>query len=63
MTPEVLAKSLLDDGASYTEVARTVGRGRKWVSQRFPGYGWTAQEGGAYGFMVRKHNEMLGGAA
>jgi hypothetical protein len=53
------ALMLLDDGASYTEVARTLGCDRKWVSKRFPGRGWTAQEGGAYGFMVRKANERM----
>lgn len=32
-----LAESLLDDGASYGEVARTLGRHIKQVIRRFPG--------------------------
>lgn len=59
MSDEDRALALLDDGASYTETARTLGRSRKWVSKHFPGRGWTHREGGAYGYMVRKANERM----
>ena len=59
MTDVKLAKALLDDGASYTEVARTLGCSRFWVSKHFPGRGWTSQQGGAYGYMLRKANERI----
>ena len=39
------ALELLRDGASYTEVARTVNVDRKQISKKFPGYGWTKQQG------------------
>lgn len=47
------ALALLEDGASYTEVAETLGVCRKTVSKRLPGYGWTHRQGGAYGRMLR----------
>ena len=59
MNAEERALALLEDGASYTEVAATIGHSRKWVSRHFPGYGWTQQEGGAYGYMVRKANQRM----
>lgn len=39
------AKSLLEGGASYHEVARTVGIDRRHVQRTLPGYGWTRGEG------------------
>ena len=39
------AKSLLEDGASYREVAYTTGIPRKTLSDNLPGYGWTSREG------------------
>lgn len=33
------AKLLLEDGAPYTEVARTLGRDDEHLARRFPGYG------------------------
>lgn len=53
MTLEERALALLDDGASYTETARTIGKGRTWVAMRFPGRGWTHAQGGQYGCMLR----------
>jgi hypothetical protein len=55
----VVALALLDDGASYSEVARTLKCSRKWVSDRFPNRGWTSQQGGAYGYMLRKSSERM----
>jgi hypothetical protein len=48
------ALGLLRDGASYTEVARTVGVDRKQVSKKFPGYGWTKQQGIEFREMKKK---------
>lgn len=53
------AKRLLQDGASYTEVARTIGLHRTTLSEKIPGYGWTKQQGGAYGGMIRHMNERM----
>ncbi|OFB37983.1 hypothetical protein BA059_16795 [Mycolicibacterium sp. (ex Dasyatis americana)] len=39
-----LAESLLDDGASYTEVAQTIGCTAQSVSERFPGRGYTRSQ-------------------
>lgn len=38
------ASQLLDDGCSYMEVARTLGRSEYAVRHRFPGRGWSGQE-------------------
>lgn len=43
---------LLDDGASITEAARTVGRSRVGLQKRFPGRCWTKAEAGAWGGMM-----------
>jgi len=60
-TPDFdLALRLLEDGASYTEAARTVRCNRTNLAKRFPGYGWTKQQGGAYGGMIRHMNERMG---
>ena len=59
MSDLAFAKALLDDGASYTEAARTIGIHRTTLAQKIPGYGWTHREGGAYGYMVRKANERM----
>lgn len=37
----VAAAQLLDDGCSYTEVARTIGCAGNTVARHFPGCGWT----------------------
>jgi IS30 family transposase len=42
------AQQLLDDGASYLEVARSLGRNHQTIAQRFPGQGWTAEQTGQY---------------
>ena len=39
------AKSLLEDGASYREVAYTTGIPRTTLTDNLPGYGWTARDG------------------
>lgn len=45
--------AMLEDGASYTEVAETFGSDRSTIRDKFPGYGWTSSEGGQVGMMVR----------
>lgn len=35
---------MLEDGASYNEVGRTLGVPDKWVRKTFPGMGWTRQQ-------------------
>lgn len=49
------AKSLamLKEGASYTDVAETFGWSRNYLADKFPGYGWTASEGGQLGMAIR----------
>lgn len=48
ITPEnlKLARNLLEDGASYSEVARTIGCSHERLSTRFPGYGMSSSGGG-----------------
>lgn len=54
------ALDLLTDGASYNEVARTLGRSNKCISHALPGYGWTRLEGGQFAaFIVNKHQESV----
>lgn len=38
------AAELLDDGVSYREVARTIGRSASVICRRFPGRGWTVEQ-------------------
>ena len=50
MTAEeiALAERMLDDGASLTEVARTLDRHPTALWKRFPGRGWTSEQTGQY---------------
>ncbi|HEY2066352.1 MAG TPA: helix-turn-helix domain-containing protein [Gemmatimonadaceae bacterium] len=54
-----LAATLLDDGASYEEVARTIGRSAHAVRLAFPGRGWTREQCGAFRFEPRGPNRMV----
>lgn len=47
LTPEELdlARRLLEDGACYNEVARTLGRSWKALHRKLPGYTWPPGEG------------------
>lgn len=38
------ARRILDDGASYGEVARTLGVSRATVARHFPGEGWSRDQ-------------------
>lgn len=54
------ARRLLDEeGASYREVARTVGVSRWTIERHLPGRGWTSVEGGRFGNAVRRANQVL----
>jgi len=50
MTAEEIARAeqMLDDGASLTEVARTLDRHPVSIWKRFPGRGWTDEQTGQY---------------
>lgn len=49
------AQALLEDGASYSEVARTLGRADTTIAHRFPGYGWTPTQGAQWALWIRHH--------
>lgn len=63
-TDESLATAgrLLDDGASFTEVGRTLGCSPEAVSKHFPGRGWTHQQSGSLGIFVARTNIRHGKA-
>lgn len=48
------AAELLDDGASYRETARTLGRGVSQIIARFPGRGWTRDQINEYRVMKKQ---------
>lgn len=53
------AQRLLDEGASYAEVARTLGRERSVIRRRFPGCGWTPQQGSDHAAWLRQFRRDL----
>lgn len=53
------ARSLLEDGASYAETARTTGHDADTLSRRLPGYGWTQREGGLFSSQIRRFADTL----
>ncbi len=44
---------MLDGGASYREVARTVGRHRQVIARRFPGHAWSVEQRTEYTRVLR----------
>ncbi|ABD58272.1 DNA binding protein [Mycobacterium phage Phatniss] len=48
------AQYLLDDGAPYREVARTLGVSRTTVEKYFPGYGWSKKQAAEFRALVKK---------
>ena len=52
------ARVLLEDGASYGEVVRTLHISRTVLRKHFPGYGWSSVEGGRLGGTVKAFNRM-----
>ena len=52
------AQKLLEDGASYREVSRTLGRDRRVWRSLLPGYDWTPQQSVAFSAMTRAFNSL-----
>ena len=52
------AKELLEDGASYQEVSRTLGRTSGAICRKFPGYSWTKRQAVNYRAMVGAFNQL-----
>lgn len=50
---------LLEDGASYKEVCRTLHMNPRTVRQHFPGYGWSKLESSQLAAVVRRHNHVF----
>lgn len=63
MTPEQIdtATKMLDDGASFAEVARTLGFTHDAILRRFPGRGWTKQQIGEYNSLRHLERRLLDG--
>lgn len=51
-----LAKRLLDDGASCSEVARSIGCATKAISRRWPERKWSQSQGGRLGALISHTN-------
>lgn len=56
---ETRAKLLLDGGASYGEVSRTLDVSRTTLTRKFPGMGWTSEQGGEYKVLKDKFDKSL----
>lgn len=52
-------KNLLEDGASYNEVARTFHLADDTVRRWFPGYGWTQEQAAEFRAMIRLSQAVL----
>ncbi|WP_447652971.1 helix-turn-helix domain-containing protein [Microbacterium sufflavum] len=48
------ALRLLEDGASISEAARSIGCSNKTLSRRWPQYAWTQTQAGKFAAMVRR---------
>lgn len=56
---EAQASSLIADGASIREVARTMGCHQDTVIRRFRGKGWTLQQAGAHSQAMGRANKLF----
>jgi hypothetical protein len=52
------AKRLLDDGASYQEVGRTIGRYPSTIANWWPGFQWSHKQMGEASAMARRLNQI-----
>ena len=52
------AQTLLEDGASYGEVGRTLGRSQSAIANRLPGYAWNRDQSSAYAVMCKRLNQL-----
>lgn len=61
MGPEEIerAEQMLADGASYREVARTIGVCWTTVRRHFPGRGWTPQQAAEYRTALRLYGQVV----
>jgi DNA-binding CsgD family transcriptional regulator len=48
-----IVETMLDDGCSYNEIARTIGRGTSTIARHWPGRGWPPGEGGRVAMLTR----------
>lgn len=53
-----LAEVMLDDGASYAEVSRSIGMAWETLRRHFPGRGMSPQVAGGLSRMVQKFNNI-----
>lgn len=53
------AEELLAEGASLSEVSRTIGRSTSGVQKRFAGRGWTREQIGEHVAMLRQFGGVL----
>jgi DNA invertase Pin-like site-specific DNA recombinase len=62
MTPAQIdrARQMLEDGAGYTETARTTGHSVKTLRKYLPGKGMSAREAGQLGREIRRHRAAAG---
>lgn len=58
-----VARLLLEDGASYNEAARSIGRDATCLKRKLPGYGWSQEQSIEYAVMMRRHRAALGRVA
>ena len=47
------AREMLEDGASYMEVARTLGRSHSTIKRNLPGYTWSPEQAGEFAWSIR----------
>jgi IS30 family transposase len=53
------AKEMLDDGASYSEVGRTLGRAPQSISRHLPGYQWTREQAVQAATLGRRMSKLM----
>jgi hypothetical protein len=56
-TEQVLA--MLDDGASYVEISRTLGVGEDYVREKYPGRGWTKEQMWEYNSLLKRYGKYV----
>ncbi|MCV7174801.1 helix-turn-helix transcriptional regulator [Mycolicibacterium sphagni] len=52
------AKAMLDDGVSYKEVGRTLGRDRHKLYKMFPGYAWPPEKRAQHSILIKQLNRI-----
>lgn len=53
------AKEMLDDGAPYSEVTKTLHISFETLKKNFPGKGWTHQQAVEHGALVRRTDKQI----